>query len=106
VGEPGVLPYLPRFFRVVTKGTESLLPPNAFVRIRFQAAAGDGLGGVDEQNPLVDWTADIARFSTLPEGALRFFRFQVEFELDAQGQGLSSDTAPVTLDFLRIPFVF
>ncbi len=108
VGEPGVLPYLliPRFFRVVTAGTENLLPSTAFVRIQFQAAAGDGLGGVDEQNPLVDWTGDIARFNALTPGTLRFFRFQVEFDLAANGQGLSADTDPVTLDFLRIPFVF
>jgi hypothetical protein len=108
VGDPGVLPYLlvPRFFQVATGGIGSFLPPSTFVRIQFQAAGEDGLGNADEQNPLVDWTGDVARFNALAPGLLRFFRFQVEFELDAEGAGLSADTRPLTLDFLRIPFVF
>jgi hypothetical protein len=108
VARPGVLPYqlIPRFFRVATGGTGSFLPPSTFVRIRFQGAGEDALGNVDERNPLVDWTGDVERFNALAPGMLRFFRFQVEFELDGQGSGLSADTRPVTLDFLRIPFVF
>jgi len=97
---------IPRFFRVVTDGIEGLLPPSAFVRLRFQAAADDGSGRPDEANPLVDWTSDVSRFNALPAGELQFFRFDVEFDLDAQGLGLSADTRPVTLDFLRVPFVF
>jgi hypothetical protein len=108
VGEPGVLSHalIPRFFRVFTGDTSSSLPSNAFVRIQFQAAAEDGAGGVDELNPLVDWTGDISRFNALPAGALQFFRFQVEFHLDIEGTGLPASTEPVSLDFLRIPFVF
>ena len=97
---------IPSFVRVVTGGVENLLPSTAFVRVRFQAAEDDGLGNPDEANPLVDWTGDITRFNALPPGALQFFRFEVEFDLDAQGMGLSAETEPVTLDFLRVPFVF
>ena len=97
---------IPRFFRVVTNGVEGLLPTSAFVRLRFQAAADDGSGQPYEANPLVDWTGDISRFNALPAGELQFFRFEVEFDLDAQGLGLSAETEPVTLDFLRVPFVF
>lgn len=75
-------------------------------RVRFQATGADGFGNPDETNPLVDWTADIAQFNLLPPGELRFFRFQVEFDLDAQGTGVSAQTEPVSLDFLRVPFVF
>ena len=87
-------------------GTDGFLPSTAFVRLLFQAAGKDASGGVDEQDPLVDWTGDISRFNALDPGLLRFFRFQVEFELDAQGTGPSSATEAVSLDFLRIPFVF
>jgi hypothetical protein len=97
---------IPSFVRVVTGGVENRLPPTAFVRVRFQATGDDGLGNPDETNPLVDWTADITQFNALPPGALQFFRFQVEFDLDAQGTGVSAQTEPVSLDFLRVPFVF
>jgi hypothetical protein len=101
----GVIQYrlTPRFFRVVTGGVENALPTTAFVRIRFQAAADDGTGSPDEANPLVDWTGDISLFNALPPGALQFFRFDVEFDLGAQ---VTASTQPVSLDFLRIPFVF
>ncbi|NOT30205.1 MAG: hypothetical protein HOP15_07140 [Planctomycetes bacterium] len=97
---------IPSFVRVVTGGVENRLPSTSFVRLRFQAAEDDGLGNPDEANPLVDWTGDITSFNALPPGALQFFRFEVEFDLDAQGMGLSAGTEPVTLDFLRVPFVF
>lgn len=95
-----------RFFRVETNGLRDVLPSTAFVRILFQAAADNGAGAPDELNPLVDWTADIQRFNTLPPGALQFFRYEVEFDLDAEAQGISGDTEAVTLDFLEIPFIF
>ena len=97
---------VPRFFRVVTGGSDSALPSTAFVRIRFQGAEDDGTGSPDEANPLVDWTGDIAQFNTLGDGELQFFRFEVEFDLDAAAQGITGDTEAVTLDFLKIPFVF
>jgi hypothetical protein len=92
---------IPRFFRVVTGGVEDALPLNTFVRILFQGAADDGTGSPNEATPLVDWTGDISKFNT--EDALQFFRFSVEFDLGAQ---VSAETLPISLDFLRIPFVF
>ncbi len=104
---PGVTYHLvPRFFRVVTGGEEDALPDSAFVQIRFQAAADDGSGNPDETTPLVPWTSNIEEFNLAPAGAIQFFRFEVQFDLDAQSMGVSSATEPVTLDFLRIPFVF
>jgi hypothetical protein len=97
---------IPRFFRVVTAGVEDALPDSAFVRIRFQGAAADASGNPDEAAPLVDWTSDITQFNVLPPGALEFLRFEVEFDLDAQSMGVTADTPPTTLDFLRVPFVF
>lgn len=94
---------IPRFFRVVTAGVENSLPSTSFVRIRFQGAADDGTGSPDEANPLVDWTGDISQFNALSPGELQFFRFDVEFDL---GTPVSADTQAISLDFLRIPFVF
>jgi hypothetical protein len=98
---------VPRFFRVVTGGIPDFLPDTAFVRISFQGAAEDGSGQPNESAPLVPWTSDITDFNDpLLTGQVQFIRFEVEFDLDAQGTGVSGETQPVTLDFLRIPFRF
>jgi len=97
---------LPRFFRVVTNGLADSLPSTAFVSLRFQAAADNGAGAPDESDLLQNWTSDIREFNAKPAGALQFFRYEVEFDLDEDGGGIDADTKPVTLDFLKIPFVF
>jgi hypothetical protein len=96
---------IPRFFRVRTGGVENEIPTNAFVRIRFQGTGDDGTGAPDAANPLVDWTADIAEFNALNPEELQFFRFEVEFDL-AGGAAVTADTQAISLDFLRIPFLF
>jgi hypothetical protein len=97
---------LPRFFEVVTSGLVNTLPDSAYVRVLFQAAEDNGAGAPDAGSPLVDWTADISQFNLLPPGQLQYFRYEIEFDLDAQAQGVTADTEPVRLEFLKIPFVF
>jgi hypothetical protein len=99
---------LPRFFRVVTNNIEGALPEGTFVRLRFQAVGANGAGAPDEAHPLTEppWTGDLTLFNTLAPGALRFFRFEAEFDLDADASGLTRDTEPVRVDFLKLPFVF
>jgi len=97
---------MPRFFQVVTNDLPAFLPSTAEVRVLFQATGDNGAGAPDEDHLLVPWTADISDFNALAPGALQYFRYQVEFDLDAQDQGVTADTEPVTLDFLKIPFVF
>ena len=97
---------LPRFFRVVTSGVDDSMPSTAFVSLRFQAAKANAAGAPDETDLLQNWTSDIREFNTQPAGLLQFFRFEVEFDLDERGAGIDGDTQPVTLDFLKIPFVF
>jgi hypothetical protein len=97
---------LPRFFRVVTNEIADSLPGTASVRLRFQAARENAAGRPDEADLLQGWTSDIREFNTKPPGALQFFRYEIEFDLDQGGNGIRPGTAPVTLDFLRIPFVF
>ena len=74
--------------------------------IQFQATGADANGNPDEAGILVDFTGDISAFNGLPAGDLEFFRFEVEFDLDAMGAGLTPDTLPVSLDFLKVPFLF
>ena len=95
---------MPRFFQVITNGIRTLsstlrepaLPGGA--RQRHQAP--------DEGNLLQDWTSGITDFNDKPAGALQFFRYEVEFDLDKNNQGITAETEPVTLDFLKLPFVF
>jgi len=97
---------LPRFFQVVTDSIADSLPSTAFVSLRFQAATDNGGGEPDETNLLQNWTSDITAFNSKPAGLLQFFRYEVEFDLDKDDHGIGSETEPVTLDFLKIPFVF
>jgi hypothetical protein len=99
---------VPRFFQVTTGGLEDALPLSSFVRLRFQAARANPLGQPDETDPLTDppWTSDLALFNQLTPGELQFFRYEVEFDLDAEDEGITADTLPVNLEFLKIPFVF
>ena len=51
-------------------------------------------------------TADVSQLSAQAPGALQFLRFEVEFDLDALDAGVSGDTEPISLDFLKVPFLF
>ncbi len=101
----------PRFLRLNTGGALDALPANAEVKILFQATGADSFGQ-PVLPPLIDWTANVAKFHegdamvTVNPGDVQFFRFQVEFNLDTTGSGLTVDTDPINLDFLRIPFRF
>jgi len=97
---------VPRFFEVETSGVIGALPLSTSVRMLFQATGENSAGLPDEDNLLVDWTSDIQQFNSLDPGLVQFFRFEVQFDLDADGEGVTVDTEPVTIDFLRIPFLF
>ncbi len=97
----------PRYFRVKTGLAQDSLPDTGFVKILFQATTAGTDGQPDGDNPVVDWTADPTKFNTVPAGDLDFFRFEVEFNLDASGGGgLTVNTEPISLEFLRLPFGF
>ncbi|MEM7307736.1 MAG: hypothetical protein AAF682_13740 [Planctomycetota bacterium] len=97
---------VPRFFRTQTGLFRDTIPSTAFVKVLFQATGTGPDGLPDTENPVVDWTPDIGEFNTVPAGGLDFYRFEVEFNLDATGAGLTVDTVPVSLNFLRTPFSF
>lgn len=97
---------VPRFFRIVTNGQEGLMPDGSFVRILFEGTGTNDFGEPDEDDIVVPFTADIAEFNAAPAGAIKFFRFEVEFDLDEMSEGVSLATKPVMIDFLRVPFRF
>jgi hypothetical protein len=96
-----------RFFRVVTSGTQDSLPASANIRVKFEGAQAKVDGTPDETTILVPKTANIANFN-LPStlGKLQFIRFEVEFDIDALGTGLSPLSPRPELEYLRMPFRF
>jgi hypothetical protein len=107
-GGPANVDYelIPRFFRAQTGGVKDVIPDTGFVKILFQATGAGPEGEPIEGLPVVDWTPDIADLSAQPAGAIQFFRWEVEFNLDSAGAGLTVDTEPISLEFLRVPFSF
>jgi hypothetical protein len=107
-GGPANVDYelIPRFFRARTGAVQDLIPDTGFVKILFQAAAAGPEGLPVEDPPLVDWTPDVGDLSLATPGEIQFFRWEVEFNLDSAGAGLTVDTEPISLEFLRVPFSF
>lgn len=100
------LQVIPRYFLLSSQGLPGQMPASTTVTIQFQGTGADLLGNPDTDNILQDWTGDLSALSAQPAGELRFFRFRVEFDLDAMNAGLSADTQTTQLDFMRIPFRF
>jgi len=97
---------IPRFFTTIVDGRRDVLPEGSSVRILFEATGADPLGRPDEDSILVPPTPDVSRFNDLDPGALRFFRFRVDFRLVGQGELLPADVRPPALEMLKLPFVF
>ncbi len=93
---------IPRFFRVSTEGTLDSYPSSAEITIRFQGAPANSLGQPDEASASA-FTTNIATLNTT---TFKFIRFQVEFDIQADGGSLSPATPLPALEFLRIPFRF
>jgi hypothetical protein len=100
----------PSFFRIRSEGNLDSLPDSATVRIRFQAAPATFAGAPDLTNVIpgptpMDWTSDPAVLnSALLNADIRFFRFDVRFDIDALNLGLNPDNPIPTVEFLRFPF--
>ena len=92
----------PRFFRVVAGDRTDVIPAGSSIHIRFQATTPDADGRPDEENVLVDWTADPLELERLPGGEPGFLRFRVDF----RHAGEEITGVPLALDFLRLPFRF
>jgi hypothetical protein len=96
----------PTFFRIKTNAVLDVLPNSASVAISFQATVATAAGVPDEAQA-VPFTpgSDIGLLNGSPLNRdLRFLRFQVNFDIDAQSTGLSPANPIPSVDFLRIPF--
>jgi len=94
----------PAFFRIASDGVPDSLPATAEVQIRFEATSAD-VDGLPVSPSLVPLTSNIGDLNTSPFNKdLRFIRFEVLFDIDALGNGLSPSSPIPAIDFLRIPF--
>jgi len=92
------------YFRIASSGQLDLLPDSASVQISFEAAEADADGHPD-LGTVVGPTFDIGDLNSAPANSdLRFVRFEVTFDIDAQNAGLKPNNPIPSLDFLRIPF--
>lgn len=97
---------VPRFFGVRTGDVLEQLPDSAQIRIRFQGAPADREGAPDEERAS-PWSSDPESLTNFGASTpLRFLRFQVEFDLAADGAPTSVETPAPSLEFLRIPYRF
>ncbi len=111
VGGPVTLQ--PRFFRVAGALNQTpvphALPAGMSVRVEFQAAPATAAGEVDASNIVPSastWSTDVAELTNSGSNAdLRFVRFRVTFDLEAQAGGSLLD-ASLYLDLLKLTFQF
>ena len=94
---------VPRYFRVTTAGIPDALPPGAEVYVRFEGAAAGEDGQPASGEPLVPLTGDVTALE-LP--GVAFVRFDVLFDIDADGEGATGGSPLPALAFTRIPFRF
>jgi hypothetical protein len=94
----------PAFFRIRTSGSADKLPSSATVKIQFQAARLDPITGLPT-NPTA-LTSDISTLNVLGNSDLRFIRFEVLFDIAAQGQPLTANNPIPSLEFFRFPFEY
>ncbi len=102
---PGTLTseVLTTFFGVETDGVRDRLPDSASIQVLFQATTATSQG-LPQEPPALAFTPDAAALNTGTDH--RFLRFQVLFDVDTLGQGLTLDSAQPALRFLRLPFAY
>lgn len=91
----------PRFFRVATNGVRDLLPGSASIRITFQGAPADAFGAPNA-SLAGPWTPNAFALSSVP--GIAFIRYQVDFDLTADGSELTTGSPRPALEYIRIPY--
>lgn len=92
----------PAYFRVNSDDVEDVLPSTATVQIQFEATGVDANGNPDPAT-IIGPTSDISLLNAMPNGHLRFVRFQVLFDI-ANGVPLDPANPIPTLEFFRLKF--
>jgi hypothetical protein len=95
---------VPAYFRVVTNGVPDDLPPSASVYMQFEAAPADAFGNPDTTQISGPFT-DVSQIID-PNGLLRFLRFDVAFDVDVLGQGISPSNPKPNLQYLKMQFSY
>ncbi|MCC7011993.1 MAG: hypothetical protein IT454_05505 [Planctomycetes bacterium] len=94
------------YFRVRSSGVADSLPSSATVTIQFEATGVDPITGGPSSTSIIGPTSDISNLNIPSNGYLRFVRFNVLFDIAAQGQQLSPTNPIPALEFLRLPFSY
>ncbi|TAH34419.1 MAG: hypothetical protein EYC70_15875 [Planctomycetota bacterium] len=89
-----------KFFRVATSGLKDALPPSVNVNMVFQGADDpqNAAGIVPGEN---EWTADLS----LLQGK-RYVRYRINFDINANGAGVTLNNPRPSVDYLKLPFVW
>jgi hypothetical protein len=93
----------PAYFRVHSSGAADTLPISSTIKIQLEATRADVNGNPDPAG-IIGPTSDLSVLNVAPNGTLRFVRFQVLFDIDAQGLGLTPGAPIPSLEFFRLPF--
>ena len=106
----------PAYFRVVTSGVPDSLPTSTNVSIFLSATTADAFGdpdltyGMNMDEPLVNFTPDVndpvTGLNFAGNKDLRFFRFEVLFDIDTGLAGLSPTNPIPALEFFRLGFQY
>ena len=95
-----------KFFRIDTTGSKNSLPASTSVTFEFQGA--DELApGTNLPGPPLDlgggdvWGTDLDAFD-----GLRFIRYRVTFEADAEGTGIDLTSPLPVIDYVKLPLVW
>ena len=83
--------------------TADALPPGASVYVRFEGTSAGPDGLPLSGDPLVPLTADV---TDLEQPGVDYVRFDVLFDLDTLGNGVTGSSPRPALTFTRIPFRF
>ena len=88
-------------------GAKGFYPDSVDIQVRFQSA-GVGPDGLPDLGTagFQDWTPDIGLVNAKAPGTVEFIRFEVLFDLDALGAGLSATSPRPLLDFARLGWRF
>lgn len=97
---------IPTYFKIVTNGVKDALPSSAAVYLKFQAAPATAAGVPDTALavPPIPGSDISVLNADLNNANFRFLRFQIEFDIDTLGAGITPATPLPGVDFLRLPY--